>query len=141
MSTQDASQLHGPEHTRVYRETGGRVGHDWKKGSKTLLLTTVGRRTGEERTTPLIYGRHGDDYVVVASQGGRPEHPAWYLNLLEQPEVDVQVLGERFRARARTATPDERPDLWREMVSRWRHYDEYTRRTDREIPVVVLERA
>jgi deazaflavin-dependent oxidoreductase (nitroreductase family) len=141
MARQDASRLYGDEHVRSYRETDGEVGHDWKRGSSTLLLTTTGRRSGEQRTTPLIYGRSGDDYLVVASNGGSPEPPGWYRNLEEQPEVEVQVLGDRFRARARAATDDEKPEMWREMTSHWPPYDSYRRRTDRQIPVVVLERA
>ncbi len=140
MARQDASHLFGPEHVRAYRETGGELGHDWQHGSSILLLTTTGRRSGEERTTPLIYGRSGDDYLIVASKGGWPEPPAWYQNLTEQPEVEVQVLADRFRARARTATADEKPAMWQEMVSHWPAYDEYQQRTEREIPVVVLER-
>jgi deazaflavin-dependent oxidoreductase (nitroreductase family) len=139
MARQDASHLHGPEHVRSYRDTDGEVGHDWRKGSSVLLLTTTGRRSGEPRATPLIYGRRGDDYLVVASKGGSPEPPAWYVNLREQPDVEVQVLGERFPARARTATAEEKPELWQEMVRHWPDYDSYQRRTDREIPVVVLE--
>ena len=141
MARQDASHLHGPEHVRAYRETGGETGHDWRKGTSTLLLTTTGRKSGEERTNALIYGRHGDDYVVVASKGGSDEPPGWYANLKEQPEVEVQVLDERFPARARTATPDEKPELWEQMVGHWPDYESYQRKTDREIPVVVLERA
>lgn len=141
MARQDASHLYGDEHVRSYRETDGEVGHDWKRGSSTLLLTTTGRRSGEQRTTPLIYGRSGDDYLVVASNGGSPEPPGWYRNLEEHPEVEVQVLGDRFRARARTATDDEKPEMWREMTSHWPPYDSYQRKTGRQIPVVVLERA
>jgi len=140
MARQDASHLHGPAHTRAYRETDGDLGHDWRNGTSVLLLTTVGRKTGEERTTPLIYGRDGDDYVVVASKGGSPEPPGWYANLREQPDVEVQVLGDRFPARARTAAPDEKPALWERMIGLWPDYENYQRRTDREIPVVVLER-
>jgi deazaflavin-dependent oxidoreductase (nitroreductase family) len=141
MARQDASHLHGPKHVRAYRETNGELGHDWRNGTSTLLLTTTGRRSGEERTTPLIYGRSGDDYVVVASKGGSDAPPGWYANLEADPEVDVQVLDDRFHARARTAGPDEKPELWRRMVEQWPDYDNYQRRTDREIPVVVLERA
>jgi deazaflavin-dependent oxidoreductase (nitroreductase family) len=140
MARQDASHLFGAEHVRAYRETDGELGHDWKNGSSILLLTTTGRRSGEERTTPLIYGRSGDDYLLVASKGGWPVPPAWYQNLTEQPEVEVQVLADRFTARARTATAEEKPAMWQEMVSHWPAYDEYQGRTDREIPVVVLER-
>ena len=140
MARQDASHLFGPEHVRAYRETDGELGHDWQRGAPILLLTTTGRRSGEERTTPLIYGRSGDDYLIVASRGGSPTPPAWYENLGEQPEVEVQVLADRFKARARTATAEEKPAMWAEMVGHWPDYDEYQRRTDREIPVVVLER-
>ena len=141
MARQDASHLYGAEHVRAYRETGGDLGHDWKRGSSVLLLTTTGHRSGEPRTTPLIYGRSGDDYLVVASHGGSDEPPGWFKNLSRQPDVEVQVLGDRFKARARTATADEKPAMWQEMVRHWPPYDDYQQRTDREIPVVVLERA
>jgi deazaflavin-dependent oxidoreductase (nitroreductase family) len=131
--------LFGQEHVDRYRQTDGEEGHEWQ-GTTVLILTTTGRRSGEERSTPLIYGTHGDDYIVVASKGGAPEHPAWYLNLTETPDVDVQVKGDRFRARARTATAQERPELWSTMTKCWPAYDEYQTKTDREIPVVVLER-
>jgi deazaflavin-dependent oxidoreductase (nitroreductase family) len=133
--------LFGQEHVDRYRETDGEEGHDWR-GTQTLLLTTMGRRSGEPRTAPLIYASHGDDaYTVVASKGGSPEPPAWYLNLSEAPEVEVQVRGDRFRARARTASAEEKPEMWRRMAAEWPAYDEYQSKTDREIPVVVLERA
>ena len=141
MARRDASALHGPEHVKAYRETDGEYGHDWRNGSSTLLLTTIGRRSGEPRTNALIYGRSGDDYLVVASKGGSDQPPGWFVNLQEQPEVDVQVLDRRFRARARAATPEERPAMWREMTEHWPDYDAYQERTDREIPVVVLEPA
>ena len=140
MARQDASHLFGDDHVRSYRETGGDVGHDWMKGTSTLLLTTTGRKSGEERTTPLIYGRSGEAYLVVASKGGADEPPSWYVNLVEQPEVEVQVLDKRFTAHARTATADEKPALWREMVGHWPDYDAYQSGTEREIPVVVLKR-
>ena len=131
--------LFGQEHVDRYRETDGEEGHDWQ-GTQTLLLTTKGRKSGEERTTPLIYGEASGDYMVVASKGGTPEHPAWFLNLQESPEVEVQVKGDRFPARARTATPEEKPALWERMVGHWPAYEDYQEKTDREIPVVVLER-
>jgi deazaflavin-dependent oxidoreductase (nitroreductase family) len=131
--------LFGQEHVRRYLQTDGAEGHDWQ-GTTVLILTTTGRRSGEPRSTPLIYGTHGPDHVVVASKGGAEEHPAWYLNLSEQPEVTVQVRGDRFKARARTATAEEKPDLWRMMSGRWPAYDEYQRKSGRDIPVVVLER-
>ena len=130
--------LFGQEHVDRYVATDGDEGHEWQ-GTQTLLLTTTGRRSGEERVHPLIYGRHGDDYLVVASKGGSPTHPAWYLNLDANPDVEVQVKGERFRARARTATAEEKRELWPIMTREWPAYDEYQRRTARDIPVVVLE--
>jgi deazaflavin-dependent oxidoreductase (nitroreductase family) len=139
MTTTQDDQLFGAAHVARYRETGGEHGHNWK-GTTTLLLTTTGRRSGEQHTTPLIYQPYGDDYLIVASRGGAPEPPAWYLNLQEQPEVELQVADEVFRAHARTATADEKPDMWRTMAATWPAYDEYQSKTDREIPVVVLER-
>jgi deazaflavin-dependent oxidoreductase (nitroreductase family) len=127
-------------HMQKYLETDGREGHIWN-GVPTLLLTTTGRRSGEEHTTPLIYGRDGDRYLVVASRGGAPRHPQWYLNLVEHPEVRVQVEADRFRARARAATPEEKPALWQRMVEIFPNYAEYQTRTSREIPVVIIERA
>ena len=132
--------LFGQEHVDRYRATDGEEGHDWQ-GTQTLLLTTRGRRSGEERTTPLIYGKTEGGFMVVASKGGTPEHPAWFLNLQESPEVQVQVKSDRFSARARTATPEEKPQLWEQMVGHWPAYEEYQEKTDREIPVVVLERS
>jgi deazaflavin-dependent oxidoreductase (nitroreductase family) len=140
MASKDAPFLFGQEHVRSYRETDGEVGHDWM-GTQTLLLTTTGRQSGQERTTPLIYGRSGDDVLVVASNGGADKPPAWFVNLSAKPEVEVQVRGDRFRARPRIATAEERPELWREMVGHWPAYDEYQTKTERQIPVVVLERA
>ncbi|SDH60031.1 nitroreductase family deazaflavin-dependent oxidoreductase [Nonomuraea jiangxiensis] len=131
--------LYGQEHVRRYQETDGAEGHDWNN-TTVLLLTTKGRKSGRPYTTPLIYQRHGDDYVVVASKGGDPSHPQWYENLRADPEVGVQVLGDRFQARARTASDEEKPELWRLMTSTWPDYDEYQTKTDRPIPVVVLER-
>jgi deazaflavin-dependent oxidoreductase (nitroreductase family) len=131
----------GDEHVRIYRETDGEEGYLWREGTTILLLTVPGRRTGAEYTAPLIFRRDGDRYVIVASQGGAPTHPDWYLNLVVHPEVGVQVKGERLRARARTAEGEERERLWRAMNEVWPHYDEYQAKTDREIPVVVLERS
>ncbi len=138
---EDATKLFGDAHVRRYRETDGEVGHIWKEGSTILLLTTNGRKTGEPGTAPLIYAADGDRYVVVASQGGAPEHPGWYRNLVKDPHVEVQVKGDVFPAIARTAQGEERERLWRLANEIWPHYDEYQTRTDRVIPVVVLERA
>jgi deazaflavin-dependent oxidoreductase (nitroreductase family) len=132
--------LFGEEHVKRYRETDGAEGHDWQ-GTTVLILTTTGRKSGEKRSTPLIYGRHGDDFLIVASKGGADEPPAWFLNLSEQPEVDVQVLADRFTARARTATAEEKPEMWKTMLERWPAYAEYQKKTERDIPVVVLTRS
>jgi proline iminopeptidase len=137
----EAETLYGERHVRRYRETGGEVGHLWKRRAKILLLTTTGRKSGRQTTTPLIYEQDGDRYVVVASKGGAPEHPGWYLNLAQDPEVEVQVKDDVFRARARTAEGEERERLWRLAAQQWPDYDAYAARTDRRIPVVVLERA
>jgi deazaflavin-dependent oxidoreductase (nitroreductase family) len=130
--------LFGQEHVRRYRETDGEVGAIWN-GAPALLLTTTGRRTGQPTTTPLIYGRDGDAYVLVASQGGAPDHPGWYRNLVRTPEVELQVRADHVRGRARTASGEERERLWRAMAEIWPPYDTYATRTDREIPVVVVE--
>ena len=137
----EAEGLFGDEHVRRYRETDGEVGHIWRRGAKTLLLTTKGRSTGEPHTTPLIYEEAGDRLVIVASKGGAPEHPGWYRNLAKEPQVEVQVKGEVFSASARTATGDERARLWELAARQWPDYDRYQSKTEREIPVVVLERA
>jgi proline iminopeptidase len=137
----DATTLHGPKHVDAYLETDGEVGHDWKNGTSTLILTTTGRKSGEERLNALIYGMAGDNPVIVASRGGTPQHPGWYLNLRDQPDVQVQIRGDRFPAHARDATADERPGLWKQMTEHWPDYDSYQERTDREIPIVILERA
>jgi proline iminopeptidase len=136
----EALNLFGDEHVRRYRETGGEVGHIWREGSTILLLTTTGRRSGDKHTTPLIYAKDGDRYVIVASKGGAPDDPGWYKNLVKTPEVELQVAAEVFRARARTAHGEERTRLWKKANEVWPHYDEYAKLTSREIPVVVLER-
>jgi deazaflavin-dependent oxidoreductase (nitroreductase family) len=129
--------LFGQDHVERYRETDGELGHDWQ-GTTVLLLTTIGRRSGVRRTTPLIYQRHGGAFVVVASNGGG-DPPGWFLNLLVDPIVGVQVRREHYSARARVATAAERPELWRIMTATGTPYDEFQARAKREIPVVVLE--
>ncbi len=136
----EAENLFGDEHVRRYRETGGEVGHIWKEGSKILLLTTTGRTSGEPRTTPLIYENAGDDYVIIASKGGAPDDPGWYRNLRKTPDVELQVLDDVFHAHARVAEGDERERLWKLAAQQWPGYDDYQKKTDRQIPVVVLER-
>lgn len=131
--------LFGAEHVRVYRETKGERGHDWR-GATILLLTTKGRRSGESRTTPLIYRSDGDRWVIVASKGGTPDNPAWYENLLADPDATIEVKGDRIDVRASTAEGEERERLWSLMTEVWPAYDEYQAKTEREIPVVVLSR-
>ena len=134
--------LFGDEHVKRYIETDGEEGYQWGNNSAPILiLTTKGRKTGKERANALIFQPHGDDYLVVASKGGSDQPPAWYLNLVADPRVTVQVKGDRFEANARTATSDEKPELWRTMTAVWPDYDNYQTRTDRDIPVVVLQRA
>jgi deazaflavin-dependent oxidoreductase (nitroreductase family) len=130
--------LFGKEHVDRYLATDGEEGHEWQ-GTTCLLLTTTGRKSGEQRTTPLIYQRSGNDYLVVASRGGAPSPPDWFFNLDANPDVTVQVLADRFPARARVATAEEKPQMWQIMTKAWPAYDDYQAKTDREIPVVVLE--
>jgi deazaflavin-dependent oxidoreductase (nitroreductase family) len=132
--------LFGDAHVERYRATNGAEGHEWQ-GTRCLLLTTTGRHSGVSRTAPLIYGRHGDDLLVVASKGGSDQAPAWYLNLEADPKVELQVGADVFPAIARTATPQEKAELWPIMVAEWPDYDVYATKTTRDIPVVVLERA
>jgi deazaflavin-dependent oxidoreductase (nitroreductase family) len=127
------------KHLRKYVESNGAEGHLYY-GRPTLLLTTVGRRSGLRRRTPLIYGRDGDAYVVVASNGGADDHPLWYHNLLALPQVEVQVEAEVFAAVGRTATAGEKPALWEQMVGIHGEYAAYRRKTARDIPVVILAR-
>ncbi len=135
------------DHTHRYLDSGGEDGHLWygadgtlAEGVPTLLLTTVGRKSGQPRRTALIYGADGDDYVIVASKGGATNHPLWYLNLTANPDVALQVGADTFDAIAHTATPEEKARLWPLMAKVWPPYDEYQTKTDREIPVVVLTR-
>ena len=132
--------LFGDEHVRRYEETGGEEGHDWLEGVPALVLTTTGRKTGKERKSALIYQEHEGAYIVVASKGGAPDHPGWYLNLVANSEVKVQVGAERFTAKAGTADDEERALLWPKMTKVWPDYDVYAKKTDRKIPVVILER-
>jgi len=126
-------------HIKSYVATDGAEGHEFRNGAPILLLTVLGRKSGVWRRTALIYGRSGDAYVVVASKGGDPRHPVWYDNLIAEREVHVQVRGSKFTARARVASGDERARLWDEMAKIWPDYNDYQTKTDREIPVVVLE--
>lgn len=135
------------DHLRRYLATDGADGYLWDAALgggegmvATLLLTTTGRKSGQPLTLPLIFGETGSgSYMVVASKGGAPAHPAWYLNLLDDPRVHVQVKDRKFEARARTAGSEERAALWQKMAAIYPPYDKYQASTDREIPVVVLD--
>ena len=131
-------------HIRKYVDSDGRKGHEFH-GAPSLLLTTRGRKSGQLRRTALYYGRiprdgGTDAFVVVASLGGSPKHPLWYLNLVADPRVHVQVGAEQHDGVARTATAEEKPALWAMMAKIWPAYDDYQKKTSREIPVIVLER-
>jgi proline iminopeptidase len=132
--------LFGDEHVARYRETEGKEGHVWREGSTILLLTTKGRKTGLDRTVPLIYDLEGANPVIVASKGGAPDHPGWFKNLVKTPDAEVQILDRHVPVRAREAEGEERARLWAQMNRMWPHYEEYQAKTDRRIPVVVLER-
>jgi deazaflavin-dependent oxidoreductase (nitroreductase family) len=141
MSEEDYKQpdllLLGEDHIRAYRESGGEVGYIWN-GVPTLLLTSTGRRTGEKRTSALIFARDGGDYLIVASLAGAPKHPQWYLNLQANPDAEIQVKDQVLPVAARTASADEKPRLWRIVAEVWPNYDVYQSRTERDIPLVVL---
>jgi deazaflavin-dependent oxidoreductase (nitroreductase family) len=126
-------------HTAVYRLTRGAIGHKIPGGPPMLLLDHVGAKSGAERTSPLVYGRDGDDLILVASKGGNPKNPAWYHNLRANPDTTVQVGSKRIPVHARLASSEERERLWRLMVGVYRGYEDYRNRTDREIPLIVLE--
>jgi deazaflavin-dependent oxidoreductase (nitroreductase family) len=130
--------LVGTEHVEVYRETNGERGYDWN-GTHILLLTTKGRISGEARTTPIIFNQDGSNYFIIASTGGAPSHPKWYLNLVAEPRVQIQIKGDHFEAMARTTDSPERERLWNMATKTWPNYDVYATRTTRKIPVVVLE--
>ena len=132
-------------HVRRYQESNGVDGHMWDQLGAPgtypcLLLTTIGRKTNTPRTTPLVYGRDGENYLVIGSKGGRPTHPSWYLNLLENPQVELQVGADKFSAIARSAKGAERDQLWEKMKSVYPLYDDYKERIGdaREIPLVVF---
>ncbi|UQS23241.1 nitroreductase family deazaflavin-dependent oxidoreductase [Amycolatopsis thermalba] len=133
--------LHGQPHVDRYLETDGEDGYYWRNGTTILILFTKGRKSGQERKHALIFREHEGAYLLVASNGGTDTPPAWFVNLQADPNVEVQVKGERFRAVARVATPEEKPAMWAKMTEAWPDYDEYQKKTTREIPVVVLERA
>jgi deazaflavin-dependent oxidoreductase (nitroreductase family) len=128
-------------HSWLYRNTGGLVGkHVPFVKAPMLLLDHVGARTGIHRTAALLYVADGDDVAIIASKGGHPKHPAWYHNLKAHPETSVQIGTERRPVRAREATPEERERIWSRAVELWPSYADYQARTERPIPVVMLER-
>jgi deazaflavin-dependent oxidoreductase (nitroreductase family) len=137
-----SAELFGDQHVQRYIETNGEEGYEWRNGTKILVLFTKGRKSGEERANALIFEPDGADYLIVASKGGAPQPPAWFLNLeADSDAVEVQVKGDRFKAHARIADDAEKPRMWQKMVEAWPDYDRYQEKTDRTIPVVVLERA
>ena len=129
--------LFGDEHVQKYEETGGTVGHDWN-GTSCLILHTRGRTSGTVRKIPLIYGRDGEDYVVIASKGGAPDHPGWYKNLVAHPDVQIQVRDKVIPVTARTGSAADKQRVWPMMARQWPGYDEYQAGTKRDIPVVLL---
>ena len=132
-----AWKLGSGAHTGVYRATGGKLFGRMGK-SPILLLNTVGRKSGKKRTTPLLYVMDGEDFVIIASKGGAPTHPAWYLNLRANPEATVEVGDREVRVRAEEADPEEKARLWQKMVEMYPAYDHYQEKTEREIPLLVL---
>jgi deazaflavin-dependent oxidoreductase (nitroreductase family) len=132
--------LFGKEHVERYEATNGEEGYHWQNGTTILLLHTTGRTSGKERIHPLIYRDWEDKYLIVASKGGAPDSPEWFKNIENNPNVEIQIKAEKFPVHARTATDDEKPAMWRHMAEVWPDYDEYQTKTDRPIPVVVLER-
>lgn len=131
--------LFNDSHVEAYRKSDGEVGYIWN-GAPILLLTTTGRKSGEAKTLPLIFVQDGETIAIVASKGGAPDHPAWYKNLAADPNVTVQIKGDVYKARARTAGDAERERLWPKAVAVWPQYTDYQAATDRKIPVVVLDR-
>nr|WP_317453729.1 nitroreductase family deazaflavin-dependent oxidoreductase [Streptomyces sp. CBMA152] len=129
----------GAEQARLYAESGGTEGTTFE-GAPCLLMDYVGRRSGTVLRTVLIYGRDGDDYLVVGSKGGSPTHPLWYLNIVAEPDVRVRVGTQRFAARAETLSPEEKARVWPRLVALYAPYEEYDRRIERDIPVVRLRR-
>ena len=126
------------DHIHEYVESDGEKGYLWH-GVPTLLLTTRGRKSGLLRRTALIFGRDGKNFLLVASKGGAPKHPFWYLNLVANPEVEIQVGADKFTVRARTANKEEKPRLWKIMAEIFPRYDEYQAKAGREIPLIILE--
>jgi deazaflavin-dependent oxidoreductase (nitroreductase family) len=136
--TDRSFRILGRLHTRIYRASGGKVGGGIGK-ARVLLLTTTGRKTGQQRTQPLLYARADDGYVLIASKGGAEHDPLWYRNLQATPGAEVQIGRKRERVTARTAEGEERERLWRALADLYPGYDKYQEKTSRTIPVVLLE--
>jgi deazaflavin-dependent oxidoreductase (nitroreductase family) len=134
-----ALRLGSGAHTGVYRATGGKLFGRMGK-SPILLLNTVGRKTGRKRTSPLLYVMDGEDFVIIASKGGAAAHPAWYLNLRANPEATVEIGDREVQVEAEVADPEEKARLWQKMVEMYPAYDDYQRKTEREIPLLILRR-
>jgi deazaflavin-dependent oxidoreductase (nitroreductase family) len=133
--------LYGAEHVKRYEETDGAEGWDFgDHGAHILILTTIGRKSGEERKNALIFREVEGGYAIVSSYGGAPKNPDWHFNLEADPFVKVQIKGDRFAAKARVAGDEERARIWPLMAEVWPDYDNYTKKTDRQIPIVILER-
>jgi len=132
-----ALKLGSGVHSGVYRATGGKLFGRMGK-SPILLLNTVGRKTGKKRTSPLLYVMDGEDFVIIASKGGAPTHPAWYLNLKANPEATVEVGDREVRVRAEEADSEKKARLWQKMVEMYPAYDDYQTKTKREIPLLIL---
>jgi deazaflavin-dependent oxidoreductase (nitroreductase family) len=129
----------GGLHTWVYKKSGGVMGGHFVFGAPIVLLTTTGRKSGKARTCPLIYLRDGERLILVASKGGHPHHPAWYMNLCSQPLVDVQLGEQQLKMRAVTGTPEQKAKYWQRLCAIYPPYQSYQNRTDRDIPVVILQ--
>lgn len=124
--------------TWIYRLTGGRVGGRFLRGAPVLLLTTIGRKSGQPRVAPLLYLEDGDEIVLVASKGGMSHHPLWYRNLVANPDVEVEIGTTKRAMRARTASAEEKEAYWPRLTAMYPDFGTYQARTTREIPVVVL---
>ena len=126
-------------HAAVYRATNGLIGHRFPGFAPMLLVDHVGAKSGTTRTSPLVYAEDGENVILVASKGGYPKNPAWFHNLMANPDTSVQIGSSRRQVHARVADPEERKRLWPKVVEVYSGYDDYQRRTEREIPLVILE--
>jgi deazaflavin-dependent oxidoreductase (nitroreductase family) len=130
--------LMNEDHVAAYRETNGATGGTWN-GTTAILVTSTGRKSGEKRTIAIIGKQVGENFVIIASKGGAPAHPVWYLNMLADPNVEFQFMADKWEGIARTAESPEREVLWEAACTQWPAFNDYQTRTERKIPVVVLE--